>query len=211
MSRATSGTRFRTGKWLSKSGFAPHVYMFRNLERGQVVYTQVGKINQGQVNQQFARPNWENRKPSLRKDLWKCMCVVNTNDYDNSIKLYQNLTRLRHLRDVLYKSEAEKYRMKNEFGQTWYSGQYRPNYTQEAVADLRESLLNLSSEKSELDFKGITVYWEDPWRMGDREKYWSGPLTDLKHEIIARDCNVTRDESIVLKELNDKTLKGLAL
>ena len=73
------------------------------------------------------------------------MCVVDLGDYMDAVQLYQNLVRLRYMRDVLYAKENDKLRLKNEWGNVWNSGLFRPTFTQEAVADLRESLLKLDS------------------------------------------------------------------
>lgn len=96
-------------------------------------------------------------------------------------------------------------RKKNEFGRVWYSGQFRPVYAQEAVADLREALVKLDGKEG----NSATVYWEDAWRMGDLEKHWNGVLPGLKHELIARDCNTAREESQILKELGKLTLSNM--
>lgn len=211
----TAVSRFRPSKWLQDKGYAPHVYMFRNLERGQVVYTQFPLVSQRQINLLFQRPNWDNKKPSTRRDLWKCMAVINLRDYDKSIQLFQNLGRLRYLRDILYAKENYKLRKKNEFGRVWYSGLFRPTFSQEAVADLRESLLKLNPVK---DGKtktlvnkddAITIYWEDPWRMGDVDKYWKNVLPNIEHEIMKKDCNTFREESTILKDLSLKSLNEL--
>ena len=201
-------SRFRPGTWLAEKGYAPHVYLFRNLERGQVVYTQLPLVGHKQATgAQFAQPNWDNRLPPQRRDLWRCMAVVATPSYNAAVQLYQNLARLRYMRDVLAapKKEAQDMRKKNEFGRVWYSGQFRPVYAQEAVADLREALVKLDGKEG----NSATVYWEDAWRMGDLEKHWNGVLPGLKHELIARDCNTAREESQILKELGKLTLSNM--
>lgn len=137
-------SRFRPASWFEKTKIIPpQVYIFRNLEYGQVLYSQFPNFSQTQVDKLFVRPNWSNRKPSLRRDIWKCMCVVNLQNYKQSVHLYQNLCRLRYLRDVAQRKESDKLRKKDSNGHVWYSGQYRPTYCQEAVADLRESLLKV--------------------------------------------------------------------
>lgn len=201
MGFTTCVSRFRTAQWLQKAGFAPQVFVFRNLESGQVVYSQLPIFSQRQINLNFPRPNWENKKPSTRRDIWRCMVVVDLLNYESSVKLYQNLCRLRYLRDVTFKPSVQKMRKKNDFGNIWYSAQYRPTYTQEAVADLRESLTKLN------DKKNITIHWEDPWRMGDLSKYWTPVLPNLKHEVINRMGNIVREESAILKELGENLKK----
>lgn len=197
-------SRFRPAKWLQEKGYAPQVYIFRNLERGQVVYSQLPLISQKQIDPLFTRPNWDNKKPSTRRDLWKCMAVVSVPSHPMAVQLFQNLGRLRYMRDVLYAQENDKLRKKNDFGRVWHSGHFRPTYTQEAVADLKESLLKLEETPSE-----ATIYWEDPWRMGDLEKYWTKDLPNVKHEMIDRNCNVSREESQILKEIGKKTLESM--
>lgn len=193
--------KFRPASWLQKAGFAPQVFIFRNLESGQVVYSQFPYFTQKQVDTLFQRPNWENKKPSTRRDIWKCMCVVDMPDYESSVKLYQNLRRLRHLRDVRMPKEAKSLRKKNDEGSVWYSAQYRPTYAQEAVADLIESLSKTLRHSKE---KEATLHWEDPWRMGDKAKYWSPALPTVKHTVMSRLGNSAREQSSILRELGEK-------
>ncbi|CCH60137.1 hypothetical protein TBLA_0C03340 [Henningerozyma blattae CBS 6284] len=203
INKATS--RFRTAKWLQKAGYAPQVFIFRNLESGQILYSQVPVFSQRQINDQFLRPNWDNKKPPLRRDIWKCMCVIDLPTYDVGIKLFQDLKRLRYLRDVTFKKETDAMRKKNEYGRIWYRGLYRPTYSQEAVADLIESLTKIRDDKtiSKVGDK-IKIHWEDQWRMGDKKKYWEPELPHVKHEMIPKLGNAHRDESVILKILGDK-------
>lgn len=143
--------------------------------------------------------------PSARRDIWRCMCVVDMPNYESSVQLYQNLRRLRYLRDVSNAKEANLLRKKNEDGNVWYSMQYRPTYTQEAVADLRECLL-----KSGQGANGIKVHWEDPWRMGDKAKWWTPFLPNVKHVTMNRLGNTAREESALLRELGDKAKEEFA-
>ncbi|QLQ80973.1 hypothetical protein HG537_0E03280 [Torulaspora globosa] len=193
--------KFRPASWLQKAGFAPQVFIFRNLESGQVVYSQFPHFTQKQVDTLFQRPNWENKKPSTRRDIWKCMCVVDMPDYESSVKLYQNLRRLRYLRDVRMPNETKSLRKKNQEGNIWYSAQYRPTYAQEAVADLIESL---SKTLRYTQDKQATLHWEDPWRMGDKSKYWSPILPTVKHTVMNRLGNNAREQSSILRELGEK-------
>lgn len=199
MSKNLAVTKFRPAAWLQKAGYAPQVFIFRNLESGQVLYSQFPVFTWKQIEKNFQSPNWENKKPSTRRDIWKCMAVVDLPDYEKSVKLYQNLCRLRYLRDVTLKKEAKSMRKKNEFGHTWYSSLYRPTYTQEAVADLRECLLKFKDVDS-----SINIHWEDEWRMGDKEKHWSPVLPNLNHQLLERLGNLAREESAILKELGNK-------
>ncbi|SMN20837.1 similar to Saccharomyces cerevisiae YDR296W MHR1 Protein involved in homologous recombination in mitochondria [Maudiozyma saulgeensis] len=198
-------SRFRPAQWLQKKGLAPHVYLFRNLEKGQVVYSQMPLVSQRQIDPLFLRPNWDNKKPSTRRDLWKCMAVVRVPSHLAAVQLFQNLSRLRYMRDVLYSRENDKLRMKNDMGRVWHSGHFRPGFAQEAVADLKESLLKLDDNSG----GEATIFWEDPWRMGDLEKYWTKELPSVKHEMIDRNCNVAREESQILKELAQQTLESM--
>lgn len=203
-------SRFRPASWFEKTKIIPpQVYIFRNLEYGQVLYSQFPNFSQNQLDKLFVRPNWSNRKPSLRRDIWKCMCVVNLQNYQQSVQLYQNLCRLRYLRDVAQHKDNDKLRKKDSNGHVWFSGQYRPTFCQEAVADLRESLLKMfegsaQAETQATPAKKPSIYWEDPWRMGDKEKYWNSSVFDalgLEHKLIDRVGNTAREESVVLKEL----------
>ncbi|AQZ15919.1 MHR1 (YDR296W) [Zygosaccharomyces parabailii] len=191
-------TKFRPAAWLQKAGYAPQVFVFRNLESGQVLYSQFPNFSQKQVDKQNQRPNWSNRKPSTRRDIWRCMCVVDMPTYESGVKLYQNLCRLKYLRDVREPQEAQQYRKLNEDGHIWYSMQYRPTYAQEAVADLKESILKSGSNKD------ITIHWEDSWRMGDKEKHWTPVLPGVQHSLMSRVGNVAREQSTVLRELGDR-------
>lgn len=168
-------TRFRAAKWLASNDFAPQVFLFRNIESGQVLYSQIPKFSEYQIKKQFQRPNWENRRPTLRRDIWRIMAVANLQTYESAVKLYENLVSLRSFRDLTKKDEAMKYRPRNSDGNIWFSAQYRPIYTQEAVADLSESIDNVNEE--------TTIYWEDDWRRGDASN-WNPEL--VKHEVLDR-------------------------
>ncbi|GCE96981.1 mitochondrial ous recombination protein 1 [Zygosaccharomyces mellis] len=191
-------SKFRPATWLEGAGYAPQVFVFRNLETGQVLYSQFPNFTQQQVNKQYQRTDWSNRKPATRRDIWRCMCVVDMPTYESGVKLYQNLCRLKYLRDVRMPQEAQKYRKLNEDGHIWYNSQYRPTYTQEAVADLRESISKSGCNNH------ITIHWEDPWRMGDKSKYWTPILPGVQHSLMSRVGNIAREQSSVLRELGDK-------
>ncbi|SCV05585.1 LANO_0H10726g1_1 [Lachancea nothofagi CBS 11611] len=190
-------TRFRTAKWLHKAGFAPQVFLFRNLESGQVIYSQLPVFTHHQIDSLFKRPDWANKKPSTRRDIWRCMAVVDLPNYEQGVQTYQNLCRLRYLRDVAEVKKADSLRKKNEFGHVWYSAQFRPTYTQEAVADLKEALLKAQVGSAQ-------IHWEDQWRMGDLEKHWTPILPQLKHSVLSRIGNSAREESAILRELGDR-------
>ncbi|CAR29787.1 hypothetical protein ZYGR_0AD04710 [Zygosaccharomyces rouxii] len=191
-------SKFRPATWLEGAGYAPQVFVFRNLESGQVLYSQFPNFTQQQVDKQFQRTDWSNRKPAIRRDIWRCMCVVDMPTYESGVKLYQNLCRLKYLRDVRMPQEAQKHRKLNEDGHIWYSSQYRPTYTQEAVADLRESIAKSGCDSD------ITIHWEDAWRMGDKSKHWTPILPGVQHSLMSRVGNIAREQSTVLRELGDR-------
>ncbi|ODV59165.1 mitochondrial 54S ribosomal protein mL67, partial [Ascoidea rubescens DSM 1968] len=166
-------TRFRRPGWLRKNGYAPQVFLFRNIESGQVLYSQLPKFSDYQIKRLFQRPNWENKRPSTRRDIWRIMAVANFENYERAVAAYEALVEIRHMREVTKRKEAEALRKRNEFGNIWFSGQFRPGYTQEAVADL-------SSVIETLKYR-TTVFWEDYWRKGDG-KYWSSKLS-RHHEL----------------------------
>ena len=209
--KSVGASRFRPVEWIKKAGYAPQVFVFRNLESGQVLYSQLPNFTVTQIDKQFPRPNWANKKPSTRRDIWKCMCVVNMPNYESGVKLYQNLVRLRELRDVVNAKDNDGLRKKNEDGNVWFSGQYRPTFTQETVADLIESLSKVDVALSQQGApRDITIHWEDLWRMGDKDKYWVPVLPNIKHLTINRLGNTSREESAILSELGERAKEEFA-
>lgn len=103
------------------------------------------------------------------------MAVATFTDYEGAVKAFDSLVKLRNMRDISQKDEAMKYRPRNEDNHIWYSAQYRPIYTQEAVADLNTVIEHLQKE--------TTIHWEDEWRKGD-SKHWDSSL--VKHELLDR-------------------------
>jgi hypothetical protein len=103
------------------------------------------------------------------------MAVANLPTYESSVKLYEQLVRLRSMRDLNLKDVAMKYRPRNSDGNIWYSAQYRPIYTQEAVSDLSTSIEYVN--------QNATIYWEDEWRKGDAA-HWNQDL--VHHQILDR-------------------------
>lgn len=99
--RVQHGARIAEGKKsaedLVKNDLGPQVFVFRNLFSGQVLYSPVPAYHNDQINQQFVNPNWQNRKPSRRQDLWKIMCVVNFDNYDYATAAYKGLVDLRRV------------------------------------------------------------------------------------------------------------------
>lgn len=184
----------KTEQDLIQLGLAPQIYLFKNLFSGQVLYSQVPAFHQDQIDAQFTRPNWENRKPSRRNDLWKIMCVANFLNYEYAVAAYNGLVQLRQVRDVVQSKEAKAMRKKNEEGNTWYSGQYRPTHSQEAIADLSHVI-------DEFELGNTTLFWESLWRKGEDE-YWRADL--VNHESLPP-FN-PRDQSILLDELREKAV-----
>lgn len=115
------------------------------------------------------------------------MAVVQLPDYELAVECYESLVTLRHHRDKLQKDLSNSWRKRNEDGNIWFSGQYRPTYTQEAVADLASVLEGFESS--------AVVHWENQWRRGD-DKHWS-PL--VKHEELPK--YNPRDSVSVLRQL----------
>lgn len=125
--------------------------------------------------------------PDPRRDIWRPMAVAQLPNYELAVECYESLVTLRHYRDKIHKDLANSWRKRNEDGNIWYSSQYRPTYTQEAVADLATVLEA---------FEGpATVHWESQWRRGD-DKHWSSLIT---HEELPK--YNSRDSSAVLREL----------
>lgn len=149
---------------------APQIFMFKNIFSGQVLYSQVPGFHQDQIDEQFKRPNWENRKPSRRTDLWKLLCVVNFADYDYAVAAYKGLLDLRFCRDIIHKDEAYAMRKKNQDGNIWSHGQYRPTYAQEAIADLSHVI-------EEFELENTKILWESVWRKG-QDDLWRGDLVE---------------------------------
>lgn len=199
-----AASRFRPAQWLAKAGFSPSVYMFRHLEHGQVLYSQVPKFEQKQIDEQFQRPHWANRKPSTRRDVWRLMCLATMPGHAAAVQLYQNLVRLRYMRDVAQARAAQALRRKNDAGQVWYSAQYRPTYAMEAVADLRECLRQGRRAGHVPPSGHVDLYWEDLWRMGDRAAHWDPPelgLAHVTHHVIPRTGNTAREQSALIRAL----------
>lgn len=192
----TMATKFRRPTWLKENGFAPQIFLFRNIESGQVVYSQLPHITPYQIKQQFFRPNWENRKPTKRRDLWRPMAVAQFQTYQQAVQAYHGLVELRFMREVSKRKDAEKLRRRNEYHQIWYSGQYRPTWSQEAASDL-------STIVDELGLK-TKIYWDTLWRKGD-DKYWNKDL--VQHVEMERLS--PREKFVVLDEIRKQGLDDL--
>ncbi|EDK43577.1 mitochondrial recombination protein 1 [Lodderomyces elongisporus] len=173
-SRKQNGARIAQGRELKSPDelqsleLAPQVFLFKNLFSGQVLLSQVPAYHQDQIDVQFPNPNWQDRRPSRRQDLWKIMCIANFNNYEYATAAYEGLLQLKKLRQV--SKDANDMRRKNEEGNIWFSGQFRPTYSQEAVADLAHVI-------DEFELEGTRLFWENEWRKGD-EKYWNLDLVE---------------------------------
>lgn len=185
-------SRFRTAQWLKKSGYLPQVYIFRNLESGQTLYSQLSVYNNRLITKQFDKTgsvNQFNKKPKLRNDLWRLMCFVKMDNHEQCVKLFQDLNRLKYLRGM----------MKKNYKKFYFSGKFKPLLLQETVADLKESLLHIKDDDVN-SFK-CDIYWEDLWRMGNKETVWDKELGMINHHAIPKTLDLGRDKSVVLKEL----------
>ncbi|ODQ81031.1 hypothetical protein BABINDRAFT_160450 [Babjeviella inositovora NRRL Y-12698] len=179
----------QTTRFLKANQYAPQVFLFRNIESGQVVYSQTPAVEKTYMYEQFLRPNWENKRPTTRRDIWKCMCVVELNSYDDAVDTFQALVDLRTRRDVTDRLEVRGQRVRNQDGNIWFSGQFRPTYAMESVADL-------STVIEEFQLADTKILWEDLWRKGD-DKHWDTTL--VEHQELPRLSS--RNELAVLKEL----------
>lgn len=182
----------RSAADLEAAALPPFVYVFRNMASGQCVYTQTPLVEEHHLIEQFTRPNWQNRRPLLRRDLWRIMCVAEFPLHADAVDVYGGLVELRRRRDVTHKTEARKLRVLNKDGNVWYSSQYRPAYTQEACADLLTVV-------DEFALGGTVVHWEDMWRRG-AENHWSPDL--VEHRQLNR--WVVRQQGEVLRRLGDE-------
>lgn len=200
--RQIEGARVAEGKKspaeLHRLGMAPQVFMWKNIFLGQVLYTQVPAFHQKQINQQFIQPNWQNRRPLRRNDLWRVMAVATFDNYDYAVAAYQGLVDLRRARDTVLKKQAQEMRRKDDEGNTWYLGQYRPTYTQEAVADLNHVIDEFGLENTE-------VAWELLWRKGD-DLLWDAEL--VRHSELP--AFSPKDQTVMLDELRLKALEAFA-
>lgn len=186
----------KTPQELQELGLAPQVYIFKNLFSGQVLYSQVPAYHQDQINEQFVQPNWQNRRPSRRNDLWRVMAVATFDNFEYAVAAYNGLVDLRRARDTVLKGDANDMRRKDDEGNIWYSGQYRPTFTQEAVADLSHVI-------DEFELENTTVAWELLWRKGD-DSVWSEALVEHT-ELPAFN---PRDQSVMLDELRIKAIEA---
>lgn len=177
------------------------VTAFRNLESGQVVFSQTLHPQQFYINQQFKWPNWQNKKPSTRKDLWRPLAVAEVPTWEAAVKLYRNLVELRHRRDMYERKQAQNWRHKSAEGNIWFWNQFRPTYTYEAVADLLSSLEAMAIG-SENEGPRPIIHWQEEQFKGD-EKLWKE--VKVEHRILPR--HNPREQFVVLNEVRQEALK----
>ncbi|CAN6628400.1 hypothetical protein TRVA0_011S02916 [Trichomonascus vanleenenianus] len=185
--------KYRTPTWLRKHRYGPNVFVFRNLETNQVLYTQTPFPQPYNIRKQFQNPNWQNRLPSTRNDLWRAMAVAQLPTYEKAVDLYESLVQLRHMRDWTHRDQAMAWRKTNEDGNIWYSSQFRPTYTQEAVADIISALEHVQPA-------GAKIHWEDAWRRGESEHWQS---VEVEHTEMPR--YNPRERFVVLRDIADNS------
>ncbi|RCK55946.1 Mitochondrial ous recombination protein 1 [Candida viswanathii] len=185
----------RTPRAMIDHKLGPQVFVFRNLFSGQVLYSQFPAYHKKTILEQFVSPNWQNRLPSRRQDLWKIMCVMNFHNYNYATAAYRGLIDLKQTRDTVQKKVANKMRKKSEEGTIWYSGQYRPTYTQEAVADMTHVI-------DVFNLEGTTIYWANESLRGD-DKYWRNDL--VEHDKLP--VHSPKQQSVLLDVMRQDSVK----
>jgi hypothetical protein len=191
-------TKFRNSFWLKSNDFAPQVFLFRNIETGQVVYSQTPHVTKYQIKQQFFRPNKENKKPHPRHDIWRPLAVAQFSDYQKAVQAYHGLVELRYMREVSKKTESQSLRKLNDYNRIWCSGQYRPTYTMESTADLSTIIDELKLSEN------CKIYWDGLWWSGD-SKNWNEEVKHLDMERFGR-----REKFVILDEIRMKGLLDFA-
>uniref|UniRef100_A0A060SXI6 Large ribosomal subunit protein mL67 n=1 Tax=Blastobotrys adeninivorans TaxID=409370 RepID=A0A060SXI6_BLAAD len=186
--------KYRRPNWLRNRRYGPNVFVFRNLETNQVLYTQTPFPQRYNIAKQFQGPNWQNRLPTTRNDLWRAMAVAQLPNYESAVHLYERLVQLRHMRDYTHRDVAMAMRKKNEDGNIWFYSQFRPTYTQEAVSDLISALEHLDVSAK--------IHWEDSWRRGD-ESHWED--IEVEHAEFPR--YNPRERHVVLRKIADQSYK----
>ncbi|ANB15810.1 Mhr1p [Sugiyamaella lignohabitans] len=180
----------KSAQWLRRYKCGPNVFAFRNLETGQVVFSQTLYPKELDIQNQFQFANWQNRLPKAeRKDIWRPLAVVTLPNPEAAVSFYENLVQLRFMRDRSMKKQANDWRKKSTDENIWYYGQFRPTYTQEAVADLASAV-----EASNLECE---IKWENEWRRGE-DKYWEG-ITNVNHAYLPK--YNPREQTVMLKKI----------
>lgn len=185
----------RSARWLRTFQYGPMVTVFRNLESGQVVFSQTLHPQQFYIDQLFKWPNWQNKKPTVRKDIWRPLAVTELPTHEDAVALYRNLVELRKMRDMSQRDQARAWRKKSPEGNVWFWNQYRPTYTHEAVADLVSALEAMGLDKT-------TIHWEHLYRRGD-DGHWDG--LEVAHQELPR--HNPREQHIVLNNLRISSLQ----
>ena len=189
----------RSARWLKTFRQAPMVTAFRNLESGQVLFSQTMHPQEFYIDQQFKWPNWQNKKPSTRKDLRRPLVVAEVPSWESAVQLYRNLVELRHRRDMFERKQARDWRRKSADGNVWFWNQYRPTYTYEAVADLVSSL-----EAMELT-KPAILHWESLYRKGDAA-HWQ----EINAEHRELPAHNPREQAVVLNQVRREAMERAA-
>lgn len=193
----------RSARWLRSFRQAPMVTAFRNLESGQVLFSQTLHPQQYYINQQFKWPNWQNKKPTTRKDLWRPLAVAEVPTWEGAVKLYRNLVELRHRRDMHERKQAQNWRRKSADGNIWYWNQFRPTYTYEAVADLLSSLeaMGLDAETEPSRSQKAIIHWQEEQYKGD-DSIWK----DLQVEHRKLPKHNPREQFVALNMVRQEAL-----
>ncbi|PRT52974.1 Mitochondrial ous recombination protein 1 [Wickerhamiella sorbophila] len=185
----------RSARWLRTFQYGPLVTAFRNLESGQVMFTQTLHPQQFYIDQLFKWPNWQNKKPVVRKDIWRPLAVAELPTHEEAVQLYRSLVELRKMRDMTQRDQARAWRKKSPEGNVWFWNQYRPTYTHEAVSDLVSAMSAMGLDKA-------TIHWEHAYRRGD-DKHWEG--LDVSHNELPR--HNPREQHVVLNRLRIDSLE----
>jgi hypothetical protein len=123
------------------------------------------------------------------------MAVAELPTYQHALEFYNNLLKLRWMRDRSHKAVARDWRKQSPEGNIWHYAQYRPTYSQESVADVVSAIEATGTE--------CKLHWEDTWRRGD-QTYWN----DVKVEHVEMPkCN-PRDKFVVLRRIADDGFKS---
>lgn len=185
----------RSARWLRSFKYGPMVTAFRNLETGQVLFTQTLHPQQFYIDQQFRWPNWQNRRPSVRRDIWRILAVTQMQTYEQAVALYRNLVELRSMRDMQMRKEARAWRYKNNEGNTWFWNQYRPTYTYEAVSDIISSLIAMDAPAK--------IHWAEEYLRGKPE-LWAD--LQVEHGTLPR--HNPRYQYVVLNRIRAESLSA---
>lgn len=188
----------RSARWLRNFKQGPIVSAFRNLETGQVLFSQTLHPQQFYIDQQFKWPNWQNKKPTTRKDIWRPLAVTQLPTWDLAVQLYKNIVQLRDQRDWLSRKQANDWRRKNSDGNIWFWNQYRPTYSHEAVADLLSAIEAINPSKD----RAVIIHWDHLYRKGPAD-IWK----DLNVQHLDMMRHNPREQFVLLNEIRSKALE----